>query len=291
LLYTRALKEEISHLGEEIVGRFAEIADHFRRRSIHLGNDGSFGALSSKNARMRNIFCSLASLIDNANLSFLLQGAKGTGKSRLIEEFLRLENIYRKLLRLEPTTFCKVYPESRMDILLGLLKKDYKLSSCFYYFVSLESFNMQEQEVLSKLLYKQLHINQNFRLAFGCEQSLSFMVQKGKILSDLVSHFEQHLFQLPSLSERNEDFPTIILDFIQRYSFKKELPHAEVINYLTQLNYPENMDSLSGLIKEALARKPNPALWDIKFVENTYPLARPERTANILDFKQHIRYL
>jgi hypothetical protein len=86
---------------QALMERKAEIADHFRRRSIAQGQDGNFGALFTHHLRLRNIYAGLCSLIDNPNLSFLLEGATGTGKDRMIQEFVRLENVYRKLLGLE----------------------------------------------------------------------------------------------------------------------------------------------------------------------------------------------
>ncbi|MEZ4814848.1 MAG: hypothetical protein R3A80_06525 [Bdellovibrionota bacterium] len=272
------------------VGRFADIADHFRRRSISLGQEGFLGSLFTYHLRLRNTYSSLASLIDNPNLSFLLEGAKGTGKARIAEEFVRLENISRKLLSLEPTKYIKVDPKSRYDILLSLYQKDVLLTPSFFYFTKLESFSLNEQELLSRILRRQDYREQNYRIALSCEESLVFMIQRGKILSELVLCLKSHTFSVPRLSERFEDFCTLVNDLSQRYGAKKELPPQQVIDLLTRIDYPENIDSLAGLIKGAVTRNPHPSSWTPEFIEKIYPLARPERTENILDFRERLRY-
>ncbi len=272
------------------VGRFAEIADHFRRRSISQGQEGYFSSLYTNHLRLRNIYSSLASLIDNPNLSFLLEGARGTGKARIAEEFVRLENIYRKLLGLEPTRFIKVDPKSRYDILLSLFQKDAQLVPTFFYFTKLESFSLNEQELLCRILRRQDYREQNYRLAISCEESLVFMIQKGKILSELVICLKSYTFSVPRLCERYEDFCSLVTELSQRYGAKKEMPSQRVLDLLTRIDYPENLDSLAGLIKSAVTHNPHLSSWTPEFIERIYPLARPERTENILDFRERLRY-
>lgn len=273
------------------MGRFADIADHFRRRSISLGQEGYFSSLFTYHLRLRNVYSSLTSLIDNPNLSFLLEGAKGTGKARIAEEFVRLENIYRKLLGLEPTRFIKVDPKSRYDILLSLYQKDVQLTPTFFYFTKLEDFSLNEQELLCRILRRQDYREQNYRVAVSCEESLVFMIQKGKILSELVICLKAHTYSIPRLSERFEDFCAIVMDLSQRYGSKKEMPPQSVLDLLIRIDYPENLDSLANLIKNAVTLNPHPSSWTPEFIEKIYPLARPERTENILDFRQRVRYL
>lgn len=272
------------------MGRFAEIADHFRRRSISLGQEGFFGSLFTYHLKLRNVYSSLASLIDNPNLSFVLEGARGTGKSRIAEEFARLENISRKLLNQEPTRFIKVDAQSRYDVLLSLYQNDIQLSPTFYYLPRLESFSINEQELLCRILRRQDYREQNYRIALSCEESLVYMIQRGKILSELVICLKTHTFSLPRLSERYEDFCTLVMDLAQRFGSKKEMPSQRVIDLLTRIDYPENLDSLAGLMKSAVALNPHPSSWTTEFIEKIYPLARPERTENILDLSQRLRY-
>jgi transcriptional regulator with AAA-type ATPase domain len=272
------------------VGRFAEIADHFRRRSISLGQDGYFGSLFTYNLRLRGIYSALASLIDNPNLSFVLEGARGTGKSRIAQEFLRLENISRNLHDIQPTRFVKVDANSRYDILLGLYQKDIQLTPSFFYFPKLEDFSVNEQELLSRILRRQDYREQNYRVVVSCEESLVFMIQRGKILSSLVECLKLHTFSIPRLSERSDDLPAIVLDIAQRYGAKKQTPSQKVIDLLTRIDYPENIDSLAGLIKSATVLNASPSSWTVDFIEKIYPLAKPERTENILDFRERFRY-
>lgn len=272
------------------MGRFAEIADHFRRRSISLGQEGFFGGLFTYHLRLRGVYSALASLIDNPNLSFLLEGAKGTGKARLAEEFVRLENISRKLLGLEPTRYIKVDGKARYEVLHSLYQKDVQLSPAFYYFPRLEEFTVNEQELLCRILRRQDFREQNYRLVLGCEGSLVFLIQKGKILSELVGYIKLHAFSLPRLSERVEDFPTLVMELAQRYDGKKEMPSQRVLDLLARIDYPDNLDSLAGLIRSAVKLNPHPSGWTPDFIEKIYPLSKPERTANILDFRERIRY-
>ena len=274
---------------QALMERKAEIADHFRRRSIAQGQDGNFGALFTHHLRLRNIYAGLCSLIDNPNLSFLLEGATGTGKDRMIQEFVRLENVYRKLLGLEQARFCKVSEEAREDVLSTLLKETPKQNAIFY-FTSLESFSLHEQEILSELLQLQDCREQPYRLIFGCQESLAFMVQRGKILSDIVQSLQMYSFSLPRLKDRNEDFPHLLGDFIHRYTNKRDFVRHEALEKFTKLEYPYNLDSLSGVIRKALALNPHPSQWSAHFIESIYPHSKPERTEKILDFTPGLRY-
>lgn len=273
--------------------RKAEIADHFRRRSIAQGQDGNFGALFTHHLRLRNIFAGLCSLIDNPNLSFLLEGATGTGKDRIIQEFVRLENIYRKLLGAEEARFCKVSPEAREDVLASLCKKNpYETpeQNVIFYFTSLESFSLSEQELLSEILKLQDIREQPYRLIFGCQESLAFMVQRGKILSDIVQSLRLYSFSLPRLKDRNEDFAHLIGDFIFRYTNKRDYIRHEALEKFLKLEYPYNLDSLAGVVRKALALNPHPSQWSAHFIESIYPHSKPERTEKILDFNPGLRY-
>lgn len=271
--------------------RYSEIADQFRRNAISQGQEGKFGSLFTYHLRLRNIYSSMASLVDNPNLSFLLEGAKGTGKARTAEEFLRLENISRKLLGLESTRLIKVDPRSRYDILLSLLQKDTQLIPSFFYFQNLETFSFNEQELLARILRRQDHREQKYRIVLSCEESLVFMIQRGKILSDLVGCLKNYTFTLPRLCERYEDFLQIVMELSQRYGAKKEVPSQKIVDLLSRLDYPENMDSLATLIKHAVALNPHPSSWTQELIERSYPLAKPERTENILDLRERLRYL
>ncbi len=272
------------------VGRLADIADHFRRRSISLGQDGFFGGLFTHHRPLRNTYSAMASLIDNPNLSFLLEGAKGTGKARLAQEFVRLENISRNLLNLEPTRFIFVDAQKRYNTLLSLFQKDVQLTPAFYYIPRFEDFSANEQELLYRIFKRQDFREQNYRIVVGSEASLAYMIQKGKIFSELVHYMKMHTYSLPRLSERSEDFPTLLMDLVARYGGHKELPHQSVLDLLCTIDYPENIDSLAGLIKGATALNAHPMTWTPDFIEKIYPLARPERTENILDFRERFRY-
>lgn len=272
------------------MGRFADLADHFRRRSIALGQEGLFGSLFTRNMRLRTVFSGLASLIDNPNLSVLLEGAQGTGKYKLAEEFLRLENIYRKLLGVEHSKICRVSDLTRSDILESLVAKVELDHPTLFYFPKLENFTLRDQERLAVLLKRQDSNEQNYRLFFGCEQGLAFLVQKGRITTDIVDYLRLHSFYLPRLSERIDDFDHLITELTQRYIGKKKLPKPLEMEYLLQLSYPDNIDSLAELIKQTLTLCPNPSVWTKQLIERAYPHARGAvRTEKILDFNMRVR--
>lgn len=271
------------------MGRFADLADHFRRRSIALGQEGYFGCLFSRNQRLRAVFSGLASLIDNPNLSILLEGAAGTGKYKIVEEFLRLENIYRKLLGYDHCKIFRVSDLTRHDIIESLLSKEDLSTPTLFYFPRLEDLSLQDQERLSVILYRQDYREQSYRLIFGCEQGLAFLVQRGKILSEVVDYLKLHSFFLPRLSERSDDFDHLFMELTQRYIGKKRIPSPKEMEFLIHLDYPENIDSLASLIKQGLTLAPNPSSWDRGLIERAYPLARVERTEKILDFTLRVR--
>lgn len=272
------------------MGRLAEIAEHFRRRSISLGQEGNFGTLFTYNLRLRSTYAGLASLIDNPNLSFLLEGAQGTGKSRTVFEFVRLENIFRNLLSLDPTHLVKVDHQSRQAVMTSLLENDTRAMTALYYFPSLETFTLKEQQVLCQILRRQDCRDQSYRLVFGCEESLVFMVQRGKILSELVDYVRLHSFSLPRIRERTEDFPSLLLDAIVSAGGPRELPTHQVLELLADYDYSANLDSLMSIVKQALTLNARPSTWSASVVDRFNPTRGAERTEKILDFNARLRY-
>ena len=273
------------------MGRLAEIADHFRRRSIALGQEGNFGDLFSYNPRLRASFAGLASLLGNPNLTFLLQGASGTGKRKIAWEFLRLENIFRNLLSLDAVGFDDVAANERTQTLTTLLLNPPTDGAHLYFFPHLETFTPRDQALLCKLLRNLDCYEQNFRVVLSCEESLVYMVQKGKILTELVNCLLPYSFAVPRLVERPEDFSFLVLQtLVALNTHTSAPPNQSALDYLATLEYPHNLNSLQDTLSQIVAHQPNPGRWSAAEIHRLTPLYRPERTDKILDFNARVRY-
>jgi PAS domain S-box-containing protein len=98
----------------------------------------------------------------------------------------------------------------------------------------------------------------NARIIASTNKNLQEMVNKGLFRQDLYYRLSTHTINIPPLRERKEDIPLLLDYFIQEAaeSLNKHKPtlSRELINLLSNYDFPGNVRELQALVYDAVAR-------------------------------------
>ncbi len=91
------------------------------------------------------------------------------------------------------------------------------------------------------------------RMIFATNQNLTKAVSEGKFREDLYYRLNVFPIKLPSLRERKEDIPELVLYFLKKYSEKleKEIPaiNIEAMEMLQNYHWPGNIRELEHIVE------------------------------------------
>lgn len=91
------------------------------------------------------------------------------------------------------------------------------------------------------------------RLIFATNQDLKKLVMNGKFREDLYYRLNVFPIKLPSLRERKEDIPELVMFFLKKYCIKNEQPipkiRTEAIEALAEYHWPGNVRELEHTIE------------------------------------------
>ncbi len=103
-------------------------------------------------------------------------------------------------------------------------------------------------------------INTNVRIIAATNSNLEEKVARKEFRSDLFYRLNVLNLQIPPLRERPQDIPLLIDHFIttfyQRYGIYKKFPQ-EVVNTLTEYNWPGNIRELKNIVERLAVISPN----------------------------------
>ncbi len=74
-----------------------DLVERFQQRCVELARQGTLGSLRTRKASLQNSWAHLLSLLDQPNVPILIYGEKGSGKRKLVDEFVTLQNFCRRI--------------------------------------------------------------------------------------------------------------------------------------------------------------------------------------------------
>jgi DNA-binding NtrC family response regulator len=254
-------------------GNGRSVAEMFQRRVVELARtEGRFGRLRTRKASLQSSYAHWLSLLDNPAVPVLIYGDRGSGKRAHVDEFLTIQNFYRRLEG-APEGQLRVF---RADFLsAGFTGRflDPKVSSGDVIYVeNVESLTLAcQQELLDHLkLRKRFHEKAvptdragigTPRIVLGTEKALSLLVIRGEFLRELFQAITGFAVFLPTLSERPEDLPHLVGTLAQEISGHSQTPSPWLVDTLGRQDFAENLDDLKRLLRNGLMRTPDLRRW------------------------------
>lgn len=251
-----------------------QLVQRFRLKAVDLARQGIFGSLRTRVASLQSAWANLVSFLDHDSMPIMLYGERGTGKRRLVEEFLLLDNFSRKISGRELLKL-KVF---RGDFAVPGFTQEFLPSPTnlgnliFVEHVDRLSASLQEElqrhyEIRRELSDKGIEVP---RLILSTERALSLQVIQGRFSKVLFQSLTQFAVFLPSLHERQEDLPYLISALGKEANGKSELPSSEIMNRLSAHLWPENMDELRRVIDSMLSKNPDMRAWTISDLPSVF---------------------
>lgn len=244
----------------------AELAERFYRKAMDLARKGVFGrSLKTYVPALREAYIHWLSLLDHRDIPVLLYGEKGTGKRKHIEEYFYLQNLHASL-RGEAPGKLKVFRGDFVETgFTQLLYAPKTSTSDVIYFEAVDALSPELQNELLEYLVLRKEFTQRGipvpRLFLGTERALSLSVMKGEFSKPLFQQLTSFAIFMPSLRDRSQDMPHLLIEIIQEVSGKKQLPPVWLVDALTGTSLFENIDELKKLVKSMLARKSDVSTW------------------------------
>jgi len=243
------------------------LAKKFKLRVVELAKQGTFGSLKTRKSSLQNSYTQLASLVDRTHVPLLIYGETGSGKRRLVEELLSLQNFFRRMQNKDIGNL-KVFEGSTLSRGFSELFKE---SACceadLIYIQNIDALGEECQKELLDFIEgrkaQTLRGEALPRLVVSTEKALSIMVVRKEFLRGLFQSLSTQTIFLPSLNERQEDLIHIVQSYLDETLDLKGLPSHKVIDALSHYLWPENIDELQKVLS-ALARKnSDPQSWTV----------------------------
>lgn len=274
------------------------LAERFQRRAVELARSGTLGNLKTRKASLQVAYGHFVGLLDNPTVPVLVYGEVGSGKKRLVEEYLVLHNFYRKMEGL---------PAGALRVLRGdfvakgftqqLLTPSARTADIVY----LERIDLLTEE-LQKELLEHLRTREDFaergvimpRLVLGTEKALSMMVLRKEFSRDLFQAITGFAIFLPSLNERAEDLPQLISTFIHKLSGQAQVPSRAFVDFVSRQLWAHNFDDLERVIKNLLAKKADARTWtdaDMPEMASSFAKANPKDVTQNVKERVKVRQL
>ncbi len=261
-------------------GQEASVARKFQLRAMELAKQGILGSLKTRKASLQNAYSLLVSLVDNTSVPFMIYGEKGAGKRRLVDEYLTVQNFYRRLSGKEMGHLKVLRGDSLNVGFSARLLPPAGHAGDLIYIENLDLLNSEcQEELLSHLKErKKLHLSGVGlpRIIVGTEKALSIMVIRNEFSRELFQLLTAFAIFLPSLNERSEDFPHLIQSLGEEITGSFMTPPSWLVDLLSRQIWSENMDELKGLLKSGFARNSNLATWShAELPEALQPVKKP----------------
>lgn len=265
-----AKSKELNVLSFEAYGE--SLTSRFMSRLLNNSRAGRFGNLSSRNHQMLRNFEVLSSILDQFEIPVLVFGEKGTGKQKIVEEFYGLQSFCLRLsdhynhrifnfrgLHLDPEhikTFNSIYGLGDVIVVEGT-----------------ERLSVDSQQAFLKIINSG---DLKCRLVFLTSVALSMRVASGTFSREFFSEISQAAVYLPSLVERAEDIPSLVLEFFSELKGPRFLPAASLMDILSRADMPRNLDDLKILLQSLLYKNPDPRTWTIHDFPQAFRLLLPQ---------------
>lgn len=249
------------------------VAEMFQRRVVELARtEGRFGKLRTLKATLRSSYAHWLSLLDAPAVPVLIYGDKGSGKRAHIEEFLNIQNFYRRLEG-APEGQLRVFRGDFLNVGFTTMFLDAKVSSGdVIYIENVEALSLDGQaELLEHLKLRKRFSDKGValdrtglgtpRLIFGTEKALSLLVLRGEFLRELFQAITGFAVFLPTLNERSEDLPHLVRSLAEEISGHTQSPSPWLVDTLARHEFAENLDDLKKLLRNGLMRTPDLRRW------------------------------
>jgi len=243
------------------------IAQRFYFKTIASARSGVLGSIKTKHSQIRASFEKIVTFLPNKLVPVFLFGEAGTGKSRIVRELFSLQSFYQRLNNREVAKLRVTKGEYLAPGFSINWEKTYS-SGDLVYIDSVEGMSMEAQAELLELIRTRGNLIDNemdaYRIAIGSSVALSLQVVKGSFLRALLKEISELSVYLPSLSERSEDLPEIIMDIVEEMTGKRALPRAEVMDLFDKIDWPQNIDDLKKLLASLVSYSSNPSEWGLE---------------------------
>jgi|GEM_PF-1252502 len=249
------------------------VAEVFQRRVVELARtEGRFGRLRTLKSSLRSSYAHWLSLLDAPAVPVLMYGDKGSGKRAHVEEFLSVQNFYRRLEGASEGQL-RVYRGDFMNPGFTSLFMDTKVSSGdILYLENVESLSLECQaELLEHLKLRKRFVDKGVamdrtglgtpRIVISTEKALSLLCLRNEFSRDLFQAITGFAVFLPTLNERTEDLPHLISKIAEEISGHTQSPSPWLVDTLARQEFPENLDDLQRLLRNGLLRTSDLRRW------------------------------
>jgi DNA-binding NtrC family response regulator len=245
----------------------ANLAEKFRRKSLEEARRGRLGrSLKTFVPALREAYIHWMSLLDHREIPVLLYGEKGTGKRTHVDEYYYLQNLHAGFSGESPgrlRVFRGDFLEKGFSQLLYAPKTRHE---DVIYIEHIDLLNSDCQEEMLEYLKVRKEMGQRGcpvpRLFMGTEKALSLNVMRGSFSKELFQVLTGFAIFLPSIKDRAQDIPHLLIEMIEDLSGKKQLPPVWLVDVLSGQALYENMTELKLILKNLLARKPEVSTWE-----------------------------
>jgi DNA-binding NtrC family response regulator len=255
-----------------------KLAERFYRKTMDLARKGIFGrSLKTYVPALREAYIHWLSLLEHRDVAVLLYGERGTGKRKHVDEYFYVQNLHASLSG-EPLGKLKVFRGDFVDVgFTQLFHAPKTLPQDVIYFEHVDRLSEEGQAELQEYLVLRKEMSQRGipvpRLFFGTERALSLNVMKGAFSKSLFRQLTSFAIFMPSLRDRSQDLPHLLIELIQEITGKPQLPPVWLVDRLTGMAFYENLDELQQLLRNMLAKKSDVSNW----VPADFPLSEPRQ--------------
>jgi len=243
----------------------SDLPRRFFAKAIDLARAGQFGALKTRKSNLKDAFLNLVTMLERPEIPVLIYGEVGSGKRRIIDEYLCLQNFYRRLHGREAAVL-KVYQGSFLNV--GFTRNFASGKAGPGDLIYIENIELMSKAAQAELLSFLERRKKNFergaelpRLLLSTERALSLSVIKKEFSRDLFVQITGVAVFVPSLAERADDMPHLIAEMASEMTKARQFPPAWLVDVFARQLWPKNFEDLKKVLASGLARNPTLASW------------------------------
>ncbi len=244
------------------------LAKRFQTRAIEMAREGVLGSLKTRKSLLIQVYTLLASQLDNSAAPILVFGEKGSGKRRLVDEFLYLSNFYHRLSGGEMGSLRVYFPDFlKKGFTQNFLSPQIK-SHDFLIIEDIERLSLELQEELVAYLTMRAELSNAGvacpRILLLTTRALSIRVIAGEFRRDLFALISGAACFIPSLNERPEDQIHLVYEIITELKGKAskfDVPAWFIDNIVGTELWGGNIDELKAVIKFMFIKEADPSKW------------------------------
>ena len=188
---------------------------NFEREKFYLNTQelaarGVLGGVKTRDCFMRKTFSRLISYLEHPQLEILFVGSNGSGKTRLVKEFQKIDSFFQRKWKNSYQSELLLVECSDLDLnSLDYLRID-ELGSSSVLFRGIENLSLVAQTaLLGKLKTRDIVFSQDEqllpRLYFTSERSMEIQVKAAKMLFPLWDRWRENLVYFPNEQNPHED--------------------------------------------------------------------------------------